>query len=370
VVDDDIAHERSISLAEVLSHHGLVAKKKLLLAYTLARSFWQFYNSDWMDVRWTTETVHFFRERSHDADDEYNNGGCLLEGSPYFALSARKDDSLLSAEYLPTEYVVHRYPRVLALGTLLFEIGGRKHRKSTTRQENPEIETFEEKISYYLNDIRSALRRKTWPKLGLQEEVQQTYRIIVNNCSDPKFFETAQTELSAQESEALTIEERRAILYRRVVYPLKMLLQKLEWIDKSGNIRRHDDDDDDDDDEEEEEEEKSGDISHSGLGFRKPVAFLNVEEVANLSQTGFVIGHGSYSGCRTYFTDKQTDPKLSSGYSKFRTHRSQKVSSRDLRPTDLLNESELPSWTQGLTQRYHSLGTQLANAGSRNGKTS
>ena len=267
-VDDDIAQEQSISLADVLERHDLCAKKRLLLAYILARSFWQFYNSDWMGNQWTTETVQFFRERDgEDDDDEHHNNVCLLEESPYVALSFQKDDSLLSAEYLATEYVVHRYPRVLALGTMLLEIGRRKRRKKTTPgHANDEVKTIEEKISNYLNDIRSTLRRKTWPELGLQEEVQQTYRIIVNNCSDPKLFDIGHTNSLAQENEVLTIEERRAILYKSVISPLKKLLEKLEWIDKSGNIQRQDGVED----------------------SRIPTAFLNAEQASNVSQRGFV----------------------------------------------------------------------------------
>ncbi|RSL41864.1 hypothetical protein CEP53_012505 [Fusarium sp. AF-6] len=156
-IDDDIAHERTVSLDDVLSHHNVAAKKKLLLAYILARSFWQFYNSDWMCAPWTTESVQFFQERK----DEDNQDGniSVLEASPYFAFAFQQDDSLVSAEHLASGCVVHRYPRVLALASILYEIGR------------------EERISYDFHDIRKALGRKPWPDLGLQEEARQTYNI-------------------------------------------------------------------------------------------------------------------------------------------------------------------------------------------------
>lgn len=269
-LEDDIVQERSISLANVLKERGLVAKKKLILAYILARSFWQFYDSDLMSVQWTTETVQFFRERNVEER--------LLDASPYFALPVQRDDSLLTAEYLATEYVVHRYPRVLALGSMLLEIGG-KRRKESTGDALDEVTTYEEKIGIYWNDIRSALKRKTWPKLGLQGEVQETYRFIVKNCSDPKLFETNRTDPSTQENVVVTIEDRRDILYKRVVYPLKIMLEKLGWIDKSGNVLREDD-------------EQQDDLSHHDpdiVNPRNPVAFLNMRDKSNLSKLGFVL---------------------------------------------------------------------------------
>lgn len=253
VLDDDIAYEQGISLDRMLRDHHLVARKRLLLAYMLAKSFWQYYDSDWMNVRWTAMTVQFFRERrvhdddddDDDEDDDAETG--LLDQSPYLTLSVHGDQNqssaLLSAEHLPTESVVHRYPRLLALGTLLLDIGRKRRRRdapSTSQGHSPkETETIEERISTELNDIRSVLKRKTWPKLDIQEEARQTFRIVLDNCSNHKLFdEEPVSSASAGENEILTVEERRTIIYRRIVYPLKHLLEKLGWVDSLGNIQR------------------------------------------------------------------------------------------------------------------------------------
>ncbi|KAK4444753.1 hypothetical protein QBC34DRAFT_334442 [Podospora aff. communis PSN243] len=230
-LDDDIAPEQSTSLAQVIQNHNLAAKQRLILAYILARSFWQFYDSDFMSVRWTATTIQFFRERQDDDDDE---DSCLLHESPYFALSfSQADVPQLSSEYLPTESVVHRYPRLLALGRLILDLGRRRHRGS---DQGCREETFQERISTDLNDMLRALKRKTWPKLDLQDEARQTYRLVLENCSNPKLFETVQSEQRVEIKETLTIEERRAIIYSRIVYPLKSLLEKVGWLDKSGSF--------------------------------------------------------------------------------------------------------------------------------------
>jgi hypothetical protein len=243
-IDDDIAPKQSIPLAEVLQRHDLVDKRKLLLAYTLAKSFWQFYTSDWMGSRWTTNSLQFFPERRDNDDDEHDESDRILYGSPYFSLSTQKEDSLLSAEFLETQSVVHRYPRVLALGTILLEIGRRRRRRDrneTLQHRHGNLDngaaTPEEKISTDLNEIRNALKRGTSPKFDIQGEVRHTYKIILENCSDPKLFELdAANQPGLGENGTLTMEERRAIIYKRIVYPLRLVLEKLGWIDQAGNI--------------------------------------------------------------------------------------------------------------------------------------
>lgn len=242
-VDDDIANEESVSLADVLQRHELVARKRLLLAYVLAQSFWQYYNSDWMSVRWTAGVVQFFLERRGEDDDD--DDAWVLDGSPYIALPlADGAFSLLSAEHLPTESVVHRYPRLLAFGVLLLQLGRRK-RRSCPESQGSEVEqkyeTVEERISTDLNDIRRALKQNKWPRLDVQEEARQTLREVLSNCSNPRFFEAEQTSDTGAQSGELTIEERRAIIYRRIVYPLKVLMEKLGWVDILGNVKCHED---------------------------------------------------------------------------------------------------------------------------------
>ena len=242
-VDDIIADERGVSLEDVLGRYNLVSKEKLLLAYVIARSFWQFYASAWMDAQWTTGTVQFFRHGFGDDDDDDNDdssGRPLLNGSPYVTLPIEKGDPHLSAEYLPPSYVLHRYPRILSLGSLLLEIGhrgGSRNKRSTRGAARPR--NYLEKINALFTEIRYATDTgvKGWPDFNLQEEVKQTYRLIVRNCSDGDLFAGEQANTLATEKEGLTIEERRAILYRRVVHPLKELLERLGWIDEAGNIR-------------------------------------------------------------------------------------------------------------------------------------
>lgn len=282
-VDDDIADEQGVSLAEVLGRSNLVAKEKLLLAYVIARSYWQFYASAWMDAQWTTGTVQFFRRGVGDDDDDEDNdsGGPLLKASPYVTLPVEKGDPHLSAEFLPPSYVLHRYPRILSLGSILLEIGrrrGSRNKSGTRGAARPR--NYLENINARFTEIRNTTDpgAKGWPDFNLQEEVQQTYRLIVRNCSEGDLFATEQKNAPVQGKEGLTMEERRDILYRRVVHPLKELLERLGWIDAAGNIRNQG-----------AGGEENGNGSHGGNGCsRTPGALLSDASGSEESRPGYV----------------------------------------------------------------------------------
>ncbi|KAK3366753.1 peptidase S8/S53, subtilisin/kexin/sedolisin [Lasiosphaeria ovina] len=255
MVDDDIANEQSLSLADTLQKYDLVAK-----------SFWQYYESDWTSVQWKT-AVQFFHERRGEDDEDGSgddDGARILDERPYHALlppASQNNAFLLMVEHPPSESVVHRYPRLLALGTLLFEIG------RETRQKNPatasqstkmEAKTLEERINTDLNNIRRALRRG--------------------------------------HSRALAVEERRAIVDRRVVYPLKLLLERLGWVDGSGNVQWQDE----------------GKRSHDARGHDTKASFLSTGDAADQVQIRnqpslpririAVLGTG-YDPASAFFTD-------------------------------------------------------------------
>jgi hypothetical protein len=87
-------------------------KTRLLLSYILAKSVWQFYNSEWMQKEWTKETVHFMFERR----ENISKGIFLNE--PFLSVQfgepnpQREDQNFQS----------HPLPKILALGVLFLEI--------------------------------------------------------------------------------------------------------------------------------------------------------------------------------------------------------------------------------------------------------
>lgn len=102
----------SVSLCTILKNHKISKKMKLLLSYMLARSIWQFYNTDWTQREWTAESVHFMYEHRHHGA----NAGIYLNEpfiSSHFQADPNRDDSTFRP---------HKFPIIKALGIILLEI--------------------------------------------------------------------------------------------------------------------------------------------------------------------------------------------------------------------------------------------------------
>ncbi|KAM0458169.1 hypothetical protein ACHAO4_002895 [Trichoderma viride] len=229
-IEVDIANGRSISLADVLSNYSLVPKTKLVLAYILAKSVWQFYDSDFMGVCWTTRSIQLFREREDDDDDDDDEPG--VDWAPYYAFSLEQMTERGSVERLPPGQFLHRYPRILALGAILYELGQKKRwEKQATYlglascTNHIEPPTLERIINDTSSTIRKGIQKKKWPDINLKNtQTLEEYRVIVANCASENFFRPELKEKSP--------------LFKKVVAPLKEMVQTTGWVDESGNIQR------------------------------------------------------------------------------------------------------------------------------------
>ncbi|ETS79009.1 hypothetical protein PFICI_08862 [Pestalotiopsis fici W106-1] len=102
----------SISLAELLQVTRLDPKMRLLLSYTIAKAFWQFYGTDWMQKEWTKDTVHFMFEKLSTIPKG------LLINEPFLSAQFGKPTCPDSED----EARIHSFPKILALGIMLIEI--------------------------------------------------------------------------------------------------------------------------------------------------------------------------------------------------------------------------------------------------------
>ncbi|KAL7797031.1 hypothetical protein V8C43DRAFT_277981 [Trichoderma afarasin] len=253
-IEVDIADGKSISLADVLGNGSLVPKLKLILAYILAKSVWQFYDSDFMNIRWTTRSIQLFREKEDEDDD--NEPG--VDWAPYYDFSSVPMAAEDSKEQLPPGQFLHRYPRVLALGAILYELGQKKRGQKPTKASalrsptdptNPP--TIEKRVNDAVSKIRKRVQNKGWPDIGLKDiQVMEDYRAIVANCVSKDLFKLdlketppnswSQYFLGTTEEleEVLTVSERRAIIFKKIVAPLKEMVQSAGLADQLGNIQR------------------------------------------------------------------------------------------------------------------------------------
>ena len=225
-IDRPLDHVQGISLIKLLDTNRLSHKIKLILAYILARSVWQFYNSDWMKIRWMGETIQFIPER----DPAQKLYAC----DPYFAVQFDDvgDDF---TEYCDLYSVIHRYPRMLALGVMLIDIDRRTYSAHAKSKAVP----LQKRINDDFVMARKVFKDSTWPAFNdlTNKIVAKTYKAVVENCFDRKVFSRAAfdpKEIHSRSEQG--IEERRAILYERVVDPLRMLLTDMGWTDALRDI--------------------------------------------------------------------------------------------------------------------------------------
>jgi hypothetical protein len=187
-----------------------------VLAYVLAKSVWQYYNSEWMNTVWTKNKIFFM-----EAGDEENSSYFC---KPYIAAEFGKTDRDVSESFKFTG-VMHRFPRVLALGIMLLEIG-----TGQSGQEEP-------------HEWNARTVNEQWRKAKkLLENAEfeadcdyPTYKLAVAKCLDPKLFKNAPFT-PAKPKEYL--RERQSILCREVVHPLRGLVKGAGWSSEFDKLER------------------------------------------------------------------------------------------------------------------------------------
>lgn len=214
--DPTICSSPSMPLSTMLGTRIVSSKERIVLAYTLARATWHYYNSDFMKVCWTSGTIHFMLEEpiALDMDDDGDRRR-LDPSKPYFAFQFDGSEDPASVEFCDSRNVLHRYPRILALATLLTEIGyprGELQRKPAR--------SLQEQINNDWNNVQNSLDSKKWPRFGFKNpQIADTYRLVVSKCLDHRAF-----HISSSQADDAPVEQRRAIIFKNVVHPLHRLL--------------------------------------------------------------------------------------------------------------------------------------------------
>lgn len=185
---------------------------KLVLAYIVARSYWQYYDSPWMESQWTSDSIHFLAE---SPIDEATSGGALYASKPYFAVEFDGKERGESMEYCDSYSVICRYPRLIGLCIMLVEIG---------RGQTLPIEdrgSYEANLNATWTFTRQlANRSKVWGDFDYPD-----YRKAIVGCLTYK--------PSTDDSNLVKTDvfARKAAIYDIVVQPLEKLLTVLGFFD-------------------------------------------------------------------------------------------------------------------------------------------
>jgi hypothetical protein len=200
-----VKQDGGISLAQLLDKASHMPKRlKVVLAYTIAKSVWQYYNSDWMLTPWTHENIRFLEEKDY--------GRPHYKPHPYFAVHFKKHEGKI-LDFYAAEDLIYKYPKVLALGILLIEIATKKPFKS---EGYPHLWN-EARINDYFEWAWA-----TAAKGDLRGSLYDNYADVVENCLNVDLFRDAPFDEANPEKD---MEIRQSILYGKVVLPLKELVK-------------------------------------------------------------------------------------------------------------------------------------------------
>jgi hypothetical protein len=190
-------------------HHRM---QTFLLAYNVAMSMWQFYDTKWTNIPWTLENLHLV-----DAAGEAATG---VSSTLYLLTNFREQRRDLNwPEYCNEEGVLHRYPKVFALAQLLIDILDRRSSmlKSTLPRYKPQpINQHYITACRYLNDTL---------RIKYATSAYGTYLDAVEACL--KFVAHVET-LTGKAATASTVVNRQNVLFHKVVKPIGLWLQKAE----------------------------------------------------------------------------------------------------------------------------------------------
>lgn len=199
----DFLPQASMPLAEWLEQTTHLSNRvKVGLAYAIARSVWQYYNSFWMVKPWTHESIQILKEKISD--------GNRVRPHPYFTtqLQQYKGEIL---DYCIADDLFHMYPNILALGVVLVEIAA----KEPFKPDNPHYLWDETTINDYYEWAWITANRS-----DLGNTIGAAYKAVVNNCLDAELFRDGSLDSPNLEKD---LETRQSLLYEKVVLPLQQL---------------------------------------------------------------------------------------------------------------------------------------------------
>ncbi|KAI9765368.1 MAG: Ras GTPase ras2 [Geoglossum simile] len=209
---------------KVLEDSKLSAAGRLILAYLVARSFWRYYRSDWMRTNWNLKTIQFLPEE--------DTGDSDLAFDPYVPfLDLQTPDSVPTApKEFEGEYgYVHRHPRILILGLLLFQICSRLPYEAKISAQFSPISVNQDCLHFH-----TSKKQGTWPAPDLNNYNVNAYKNIVAEYFPAPNISNFEGTLLDWE---LDVPARRALLRKKVAVPLHGLLKGMELFDQEDNIR-------------------------------------------------------------------------------------------------------------------------------------
>ncbi|KAH8704486.1 hypothetical protein GQ44DRAFT_630281 [Phaeosphaeriaceae sp. PMI808] len=220
-----------ITLTDVLQRYTLHTKDKINLVHIVAHAFGQFYDTQLLYRKWTSNCILFMPERDGDVHKLPNN--------PYISIQfelANEDPD----EYLSENTIIHRYPRILAFAIILIEIGlGRslklQQSNSIGSQANNDFEVAKKGLTELKGTSWANFANKNVFIEAIDKCLQgRDYSFVLNEDISASPAPSPVTERNWRESPE--ISQRRRIFYQKVVWPLEWLARAFQCDQNAGYL--------------------------------------------------------------------------------------------------------------------------------------
>jgi hypothetical protein len=227
-----------IPLSSVLKNYDLTPKDKVMLAYAIAWSYWQYYDSELMRTRWTSDSIWFMpKEDARGCEDQLPL--CAYLSFPFGILSDTTPD-LLSDELLN-----HRCPRIFDIGVLLLEIGLSKPFRSGNRRNRVAQMNLNHKIA---TDELLELENTHWDGFKNKVYFDRAVKFCLNGKNFiPSIRQSATTQKPSvlpTRTDSGDIRIRKRMFKKNVILPLAWMVKigfraqagEITYVNKRWNI--------------------------------------------------------------------------------------------------------------------------------------
>jgi hypothetical protein len=214
------------SLQSVLRHYDLTPKDKVMLSYAIARSYWQYYDSELMRTKWTSDTIWFMPEKE-SREHEGQLPLCAYLSFP-FGISGNIPPDIISEALLN-----HRCPRIFDIGVLLPEIGLGKPFRSGKRRDMVAQANLNHKIA---TDELFELEKRHWDGFTNKKFFDSAVKFCLNseNFMPPsKQVKPIRGSIKLSSEQTTALYTRAGVLARRKIF-YKNVVRPLAWLAKRG----------------------------------------------------------------------------------------------------------------------------------------
>ena len=210
-------------LSTALTEDKLSVRHKILLAFTISKAFWQYYDSHWMRFEWSLETIQLLQTSNRDSEAPFLE---VRSTGPEDWMYRNKESvgTPMDVQHL------HPFPYILNLGLLLVQLGSITPEKKTITADSTHSTSAQRNNDLYVSCCLELID-SAWPAIKIPNEHKSRYRRIVEEC-----LPTQSEVPKPLFGEHLDAVGRRLALKEYVVRPLFELLQDRRSVEDTDGI--------------------------------------------------------------------------------------------------------------------------------------